>query len=855
MFAIKKFNNYEGKTLDTHLGIASSCKGRFALPPQEDIYHDVYHDIIQNKLGIAERHIPDLPEILIYDVDLVLDKSFVESECNSEAYLESFVRNLVADLNNVIASSTDVRNTECHVCLKRSSDGDMYVSKKKDVKIGLHVYYPHMGLLKDEIVFVFECLVTRYSETIKAEPIYEYLVQKDVVSIIDKSVITTNGLLIYGACKEDGIPYQLYRVFDGNMENITPNYAQHTYLDLALLYSLHKNLWLDQKIRTPLVVQITHSDKPQKAPKTKTKTKEKEKKEKQKISSSEIVQRFKKSEAPNGGENIVRANDNIRDLFSHYRRLVMSLNKKRSENYDDWIRIGICLNNCQSEDVDFFPIWDEFSRQSEKYDPDVLKKAWESFSNKRYCVLHSETLYYLLKKDNLEVFEELCSDYECIREDLKTIPYSMTKIMYDMLKDKIVCVSIKPSTWFYHDGLKWVQDDCNNILFRYIERFVCEIRFIQFTKSLIEEVMFFCRHYFYDSKFWDKLNSRDELLCFENGVYDLDNNMFRSNGFYDDYCLFTTRKDFVAPSECQKMTQLETIMKQILPQDDIREYFLYHLATCLHGLKRESIVIILTGSGANGKSFIMNLMSRVLGDYYKQGNITLLTRKRGTSSNASPELIALKSKRMYVLNETENDDVIYTSILKQLSGGDQIEARDLFKTPITFKPQAKIFFTCNDLPQIPSSDYGTWRRLRVVNFPSKFVDNPVLPNEFKKDVSLDKDLDLYVPAMTNILMSYYRKYQKNSYVISEPEDVIKFTDNYKDINDPIMSFLKDMTTSAEGHESDIRVLYQCFKDWFKSNYDSTQKVMSSAKFKDGLAKKGLFNKQKKVAVDIKLIDD
>ena len=731
----------------------------------------------------------------------------------------------------------------------------MFVPKKMDIKIGLHIYYPFLGFLKDEALFIFESLVEKYSTTIKAEPIYEYLVLKDVVSIIDKSVITSNGLLIYGACKEDGLAYQLYGVFDGNMRNLTSNYSDKSYLDLALLYSLHKNLWLDQKIRTPLVRDLVKKAERANEHKNPPEEKKKKQKQKQKITSSEIVRKFKKSEAPGESENIVKANENIQDLFSHYRHLVMSLNKRRSENYDDWIRIGICLNNCQSEDIDFFPIWDEFSRQSDKYDPDVLKKAWNSFSQKRYCVLHSETLYYLLKKDNLEVFEELCNDYECIREDLKTIPYSMTKIMYDMLKDKIVCVSIKPSVWFHHDGLKWVQDDCNNILFRYIERFVCEIRFIQFTKSLIEEVMFFCRHYFYDSNFADKLNSRDELLCFENGVFDLDNNLFRSNGFFDDYCLFTTRKHFVAPAECQKMAQLETILKQILPQDDVREYFLYHLATCLHGLKRESIVIILTGSGANGKSFIMNLMSRVLGDYYKQGNITLLTRKRGSSSNASPELIALKSKRMYVLNETENDDVIYTSILKQLSGGDQIEARDLFKTPITFKPQAKIFFTCNDLPQIPSSDYGTWRRLRVVNFPSKFVDKPVLPNEFKKDVSLDKEIDLYVPAMTNILMSYYRKYQKNSYTISEPEDVLKFTDNYKDINDPIMSFLKDMTTPSQGHESDIKILYLCFKDWYKSNYDNTQRVMSSAKFRDELSKKGLFNKHRKVAIDIKLNED
>ena len=38
-------------------------------------------------------------------------------------------------------------------------------------------------------------------------------------------------------------------------------------------------------------------------------------------------------------------------------------------------------------------------------------------------------------------------------------------------------------------------------------------------------------------------------------------------------------------------------------------------------------------------------------------------------------------------------------------------------------------------PEVPSNDDGTWRRLRVISFDSKFTDNPTKPNEFKIDTT------------------------------------------------------------------------------------------------------------------------
>ena len=60
-------------------------------------------------------------------------------------------------------------------------------------------------------------------------------------------------------------------------------------------------------------------------------------------------------------------------------------------------------------------------------------------------------------------------------------------------------------------------------------------------------------------------------------------------------------------------------------------------------------------------------------------------------------------------------------INEKLTGNDKIIARALFKEPVEFSPQFKMLLMCNDLPNIPSNDDGTWRRLEVVDFVSRFV--------------------------------------------------------------------------------------------------------------------------------------
>ena len=151
--------------------------------------------------------------------------------------------------------------------------------------------------------------------------------------------------------------------------------------------------------------------------------------------------------------------------------------------------------------------------------------------------------------------------------------------------------------------------------------------------------------------------------------------------------------------------------------------------------------------------------------------IALLTQKRARSEAANPDLVDAKGRRFCYFQEPDNGERINIGLMKELTGGDKIKGRTLFKLPIEFKPQFKLALLCNDLPEMPGNDDGTWRRVRVVRFKSKFRENPDPkdPYEFKVDTTLPDKFENWAEPFMYMLLQYYKKYKQNG--LFEPPEV------------------------------------------------------------------------------------
>jgi P4 family phage/plasmid primase-like protien len=218
---------------------------------------------------------------------------------------------------------------------------------------------------------------------------------------------------------------------------------------------------------------------------------------------------------------------------------------------------------------------------------------------------------------------------------------------------------------------------------------------------------------------------------------------------------------------------------------------------------------------SNSKSKIIELFEKAFGDYCCKFPITLLTSKRAASNAATSELARAKGKRFASLQEPSEGEQINCGFMKELSGGDKIMARGIFKDPIEFLPQFKMILLCNHLPIIPSDDGGTWRRIRVLEFGSRFVDNPIEENEFPIDTELSTKLELWKAHFMSLLIEYYKLYRLEG--IQEPEEVTACTREYKRQNDHLADFIHNCMEKKDSGFIGINEAFQELKVWVRED--------------------------------------
>jgi len=285
--------------------------------------------------------------------------------------------------------------------------------------------------------------------------------------------------------------------------------------------------------------------------------------------------------------------------------------------------------------------------------------------------------------------------------------------------------------------------------------------------------------------------------------------------------------------------------RKVQVEEDMRNYLLTLMASFLDGHIKHQKFIMWTGCGSNSKSMAVNFLQRAMGDYSDVLPPTIFTMKRKSSSNATPELANKKGKRFIVLQEPEDDDKIQVGVMKELTGGDKIQARALHQAPMTYYPQFKIILVCNKLPNISATDGGTWRRVRVTPWESEFLDldkkiiNP--KKQFYKDYGLEVRMKEWKEAFVWLLLNkYYKEYRENDYKIHEPAKVTEFTDKYKKESDMFYEFfqLKTERTNNKNDNVNINALYDSFKEFYEDSYGS-QNCPRKKELKKNLEKENL----------------
>jgi len=241
---------------------------------------------------------------------------------------------------------------------------------------------------------------------------------------------------------------------------------------------------------------------------------------------------------------------------------------------------------------------------------------------------------------------------------------------------------------------------------------------------------------------------------------------------------------------------------------------------------------------SNGKSKILELFVHAFGSYTIKFPITLLTGKRAASNACTPELVQAKGKRFAYCEEPSGGEKINSGLLKEITGGDKIKARGLHKEPIEFKPQFKLCILCNDIPELPAHDTGVWRRIEVIEFKSRFCENPKEDHEFMIDKMLSEKMKHWKELFMALLLDVYYAQYRVSKKIKVPKEVVKFTLEFQKQCDQYDEFIGEnvVETKVMSDTIDIIEFYDEFKIWYEDTY-SNHKYPSKIEFKNYLKKR------------------
>ena len=355
-------------------------------------------------------------------------------------------------------------------------------------------------------------------------------------------------------------------------------------------------------------------------------------------------------------------------------------------------------------------------------------------------------------------------------------------------------------------------------LIKNIKSIITKIHKPGFKDDIIKEAKMF----YNDPEFICKLNSKKHLVPFTDGVFDLLTGEFRQTT-KEDYINLTVNYAYNLENQNREVYKF---LQEILPSENVRDYVLKKMSECLNGdIPNTNFLMFIGDTGANGKSQLLNLMKLAMGELGEKVEVTLLTRKRNNANEANTEKIKLMNKRFAFLSEPEDGERINIGLLKELTGSEEIVARGLYQDSVSFVMEAKLFLACNELPEIKGEDTALWRRIRAVDFPSRFVDEPSEPNEYKIDRTLPsrmrEDISWRQTFMRILLDYYYRE------DIREPEEVRVRTNEYQSDNDPNKKFVELYLEKKPGEGVNWIKLWNYYQSWYEEEYGGNISVKKS----------------------------
>lgn len=289
------------------------------------------------------------------------------------------------------------------------------------------------------------------------------------------------------------------------------------------------------------------------------------------------------------------------------------------------------------------------------------------------------------------------------------------------------------------------------------------------------------------------------LLNLDNGTLDLRNGKLRPHQPQDLLTKMAPVR-FDAMATCPRFL---AFLDRIFAGDaDLIRFIQKAIGYSLTGAVTEQVFFLCYGTGANGKSTLMELIAAGLGDYALTAPPGLLLAKK---HDGHPTDIAdLFGARFVTTSEVKTDARFDEQRIKSFTGGDTLKARKMREDFWAFQPTHKIWISTNHKPATSDSSHGFWRRVRMIPF---MVTIP----EPEKDRDLPRKLTTELPGILNWMVEGCLLWQQEG--LGTCAAVEKATADYRAESDAVAEFIEEKCDLAPIYEIQSQSLFKVYSTW------------------------------------------
>jgi hypothetical protein len=523
--------------------------------------------------------------------------------------------------------------------------------------------------------------------------------------------------------------------------------------------------------------------------------------------------------------------------FDLIKDLIEIIKPTMNDSYDDWIKVGWALYNISNGSTQGFELFDYFSQDNEKYLKDNCFNIWNGMQLNKNGYTEG-SLRWWAKKIDMKRYNE------CLKKNIKTYlfhslrntDYDTANVIYQYYKDEFIMFKTKSGKmeecWRFYNH-RWIPrqlDILKKLVMTEIhDLYTCmsneylkmsetvndneeKDRLILFSgmfttigKTLLQTSSL--RNIFETlstlfsgniEEFNSKINDKSMLIGFNNGIYDLEIMEFR-NGKPEDFVTFTTGYNFDVNDDFEIQKNIKDIISGSWEDDEIYNCYIDLMTYALCGNKSLEIYAILYGNdGRNGKGIGSKFTKYSFGDYFKEVKANNFTDPKDQKGGTDSEMAQLQGVRVIVSTEPEKNSKLQLNRVKELTGGDDVKARQLQQEAKTFRCQFLLFFQANhDMKFSCYKDKANEKRVKVITYPFTFTDEPKTDIDRMIDTTL-KDLIIhdirYRQQFMKILINNFTKiynHKNKSFHINFPNKIDIATKRLLNQNNEFILWLED----------------------------------------------------------------